>query len=391
MEPMRYVRTWMAVAGLAAIALFSSPAGAQRSGKGYFVYFGTYTRNVGKGIYAYRFDPATGRLTSMGLAAETPSPAFLVVHPNGRFLYAANEHDGEDTPGKNNTVSAFAIDPVTGKLTFLNKVSSGGEGPCYVSMDRGGRTLLVANYRSGSVAALPIQRDGRLRDATAFDQHPDPPADPAPTRPHVHGVVPSPDDRFALAADPPLDRVYVYRFDPAKGTLAPNDPAFVQLGLALGPRHLVFGPSGTYVYVNDEQGSAISTFAYQAAKGTLKEIQTLSTLPAGFSGRSATAEVHIDRAGRFLYVSNRGHDSIAIFSIDQAKGTLRLVDHAPAGGKTPRYFAFDPSGRFLMVANQNSASVVVNRVDVKTGRLTPVQTLTDIPEPVCIVFVPAVG
>lgn len=388
---MRCLRLCVAAVVLTATVLFPSHAGAQRSGQRYIMYLGTYTRNIGKGIYAYRFDAATGHLTSLGLMAESSSPAFLAVHPNGRFLYAANEHDGEDTVGKNNTVSAFAIDAVTGKLTFLNKVSSRGEGPCSVTMDRGGRTLLVANYRSGSVAALPVLGDGRLGDATGFDQHPDPKPESGQTRPHAHFAAPSPDDRFALVADPPLDRVYVYRFDPATGSIGPNDPPFVQLRADLGPRHLVFGPTGKYVYVNDEKGSAVSTFAYQADTGTLKELQTISTLPAGFAGTNTTAEIHLDSTGRFLYVSNRGRDDIAIFSIDQSSGTLALVDHAPAGGKTPRYFALDPSGRFLIVANQNSNSVVVNRVDAKTGRLTPVETETDTPEPVCIVFVPAAG
>ncbi len=382
----------MAAVLLAAAAWLASPAAAQRPVRGnageYIAYVGTYTRTTGKGIYAYRFDSATGRLSPIGLVAESSSPAFLAVHPTGRFLYAANEHDGPDTVGKNNTVSAFAIDPATGGLTFLNKVSSGGEGPCHISMDRAGRTLLVANYRSGSVAALPIQQDGRLGEATAVHQHPDPSSDP-PTRPHAHFVGPSPDDRFAFAPDPPLDRVYSYRFDPARSTLVPNAPAFVQLPTGLQPRHLVFGPTGKYVYVNDEKGSAISAFAYAAPTGTLKELQTISSLPAGFSGPNSTAEVQLDQAGRYLYVSNRGHDSIAQFSIDAANGTLALVGHTPSGGKTPRYFTFDPTGGFVLVANQNSRSVIVHRVDAKTGRLTPVQAVTDVFEPVCIVFVPA--
>lgn len=402
MAPMRIMRGCVATALLAGLGLFPAPAavhaGAQTSGASaagtghYFVYVGTYTHTIGKGIHSYRFDADTGQLTPTGLVTESSSPAFLVTHPNGRFLYAANEHNGEDTRGKNDTVSAFAIDRATGALTFLNKVSSRGEGPCYVSLDRGGRTLLVANYRSGSVAAMPILPDGRLGEASAFDQHPDPAPDAAgqPLRPHAHHASPSLDDRFAFSADPPLDRVMLYRFDPAKGALSPNNPPFVQMQKDLGPRRLVFHPGGKYAYVNAEKGSAVTVFAYQAAGGTLKELQTLSTLPPGFTGRNQTAEMQIDRAGRFLYVSNRGHDTIAIFSIDARHGTLTAVGHAPSGGRRPRYFALDPTGQFLLVANQDTHTVIVNRIDAKTGLLTPVQTMTEpTAEPVFIAFVPA--
>lgn len=386
---MRSLRASLAAALLAAAALLPTSAGAKPAGGAYFVYFGTYTINVGKGIYAARFDPSTGQLTPMGLVAETSSPSFLAVHPSGRFLYAANEHNGEDKPGKNDTVSAFAVDRTTGKLTFLNKVSSGGEGPCAISMDRAGTTLFVANYRSGSVAVLPIGADGHLGEVAAFDQQPDPPAGSKVARAHAHFALPSPDGRFVLSADPPLGRVYVYRFDPIKRSLVPGEPAFVQVPDGLGPRHIAFGRSGAFAYVNHEQGSEISTFAYDAATGGLNELQRLSTLPAGFTGRSGTAELQIDRSGRFLYVSNRGDNSLATFAIDQSKGTLALVEHQPTGGKVPRYFAFDPTGGFLLAANQASNTIVVNRVDAATGHYVPVQTLADIPEPVCIAFVPA--
>ncbi|MES1255299.1 MAG: lactonase family protein [Acidobacteriota bacterium] len=371
-------------------ALSSSPRAAHR-GSRYFMYVGTYTQGAAKGIYGYRVDTSTGATTSIGLVAETPNPSFLVVHPNGRFLYAANEHDGEDAVGKHYTVSAFAIDRKTGALTLLNKVSSQGEGPCYVSMDGAGRTLLVANYRSGSVAVLPVGADGRLAEATAVQQHPDPEPRTPPVRPHAHSVRPSPHDKFVYAPDPPLGRVYGYRFDPRAGTLAPTDPPFVQMRAGLGPRHVLFGLSGQFAYVNGEQGSTITTFAYNAATGALTELQTLSTLPAGFTGRSGTAELQIDQTGRFLYVSNRGDNSLALFAIDRRAGTLTPLGHLPTGGKVPRYFALDPSGRFLMAANQDSASVTINRVDAKTGRYELVQTLTEIPNPVCIVFVPAAG
>ncbi len=360
---------------------------AQSSANEYFVYFGTYTQNTGKGIYAYRFSPATGKLTSMGLAAPSPNPSFLTVDSSGRFLYAANERDDSIPAGKDNEVSAFAIDPTTGKLTFLNKVSSHGGGPCHVSIDRTGTVLLVANYGSGSVAALPIQRDGRLGEASSFDQHHGKSVDPArQTAPHAHFIAPSPDNRFALSADLGLDQVLVYRLDPSKGSLTANNPPFATLAPGAGPRHLAFHPTADFVYVNGEMKSTVSAFAYDKQAGRLTLVQTLSTLPAGFTGTSSTAEIQIDRGGKFLYVSNRGHDSIAIFAIDKATGKLTPVAHVPTGGKTPRFFTLDPTGAYLLAGNQNSNTVTVFRVDAGTGRLTPTQTLTDVPEAVTMVF-----
>jgi 6-phosphogluconolactonase len=389
MEPMRTKRVWIVLTGLALVGWLGWAAtAAQLSSEGYLVYFGTYTSSASKGIYAYRFQPATGTLTSLGLVAETPHPSFLAVHPNGRFLYAANEHDVNDAPGKPNTISAFAIDLKTGHLRFLNKVSSRGEVPCHLSIDQTGKTLFVANYGSGSVAALPIRQDGQLGEATAFDQHKGTSVDPArQTGPHAHFISTSPDNRFVLTADLGLDQVIVYRLDPVKGTLTPNDPPFAKLHPGAGPRHLAFHPTGKYVYVNGEMASTVSAFTYQADKGTLSEFQTISTLPSGFSGTNSTAEIQVDRAGRFLYVSNRGDNSIAVFAVDQASGKLTPVAHVPSGGKTPRYFTLDPSGNYLMAANQDSNTVVEYRVDTKTGRLAPIRTLADVPEPVCIVFV----
>jgi 6-phosphogluconolactonase len=378
---MRTLRLWSVLAGLASIG-FAGPASlkAQSPAKEYFAYFGTYTSKGTKGIYGYRFQPATGRLTPLGLVAQSPNPSFLAPHPNGRFLYAANEQEG--------TVSAFAVEPATGQLRLLNRVSSRGEWPCHVSLDRAGRTLLVANYGTGSVAAFAIQPDGRLGEATDVEQHRGKSVNPErQTGPHAHFIAPSPDGRFALVADLGLDQVLTYRFEPAKGVLTPNEPPFATLKPGSGPRHLAFHPNGKYVYVNGEMSSTVAAFSYEADRGALKELQTVSTLPAGFSGNTSTAEIEVDRAGRFLYVSNRGHDSIAVFAIDAANGRLTPVEQTSTGGRTPRNFTLDPSGTFLLAANQNSNTVVVFRVDAKTGRLTPAQTLTDVPEPVCIVFV----
>lgn len=376
---------------LAAVALIGAAGfgllAQSRPQQDYWVYFGTYTANASKGIYAYRFSPASGRLTPQGVAAETPNPSFLAVHPNGRFLYAANEHDNAIPAGKEDTVSAFAIDPATGKLRFLNKVSSRGGGPCHVSVDKTGTTLLVANYGTGSVAALPIGPDGRLGEAASVDQHQGKSVDPArQLGPHAHFIAPSPDNRFALSADLGLDQVLVYQLDPQKSRLVANAPPFAKLAPGAGPRHLAFSPAGDFVYVNGEMNSTVTVFAYDAKTGSLKPVQTISTLPSGFSGNSSTAEIQIDRAGKFLFVSNRGHDSIAIFSIDKAKGTLTAAGQVPTGGKTPRYFTLDPTGSFLFADNQASSTVSVFRMDPATAHLTAAETL-NVPEPVSTVFV----
>jgi 6-phosphogluconolactonase len=375
-------------AGLFFLRLSPAPAkAAQRVADEYLVYFGTYTRTAGKGIYAYRFRPGTGGLTPLGLAAETPHPSFVAVHPNGRFLYATNEHEGDDSPGVPNTVSAFAIDQSTGKLTLLNKVSAGGEGPCHLSVDKTGAILLVANFRNGSVAALPIQKDGHVAEATAVVQHQGSSVHPVRQRgPHAHFIAPSADNRFALVVDLGLDRVITYQLNPTKGTLTSAGASPTPPGSQ--PRHLAFHPSNRYVYVNGEATSTVSTFAYDIRTGMMKLLQTVSTLPADFSGESTTAEIQVDAAGRFLYVSNRGLDTIAVLKINQKDGQLSLVEQAPTQGKTPRFFTFDPSGKYVLAGNQNSNTVIVYRVDATTGHLTPTRTLTDVPEPACIVFVP---
>jgi 6-phosphogluconolactonase len=376
-----------ALAGLLLFLLGASIAAA--AGGEYFVYIGTYTRSRGKGIYTFRFQPATGKLTAVSLAAETPSPSFLAVHPNRKFLYAANEHDGPDVPGKNSTVSAFAIDPKTGALTLLNKVSSHGEGPAHIAVDKTGKALLAANYRSGSLALLPIQADGRLGEATGFAQHHGIGPKPRQEGPHAHGAAFSPDNRFALVADRGLDQVLIYRYDRSTGTLAPNDPPVFEATPGAGPRHLLFHPNGRILYELNEPGSTITVLAYGAAGGTMKRLQEITTLPPGFTGTNTTAQLQIDRARTFLYASNRGADNIAVFAIDPAKGTLTPVQHVSTQGKTPRDFSLDPTGNYLFAANQNSDSIVLFRVDATTGRLTPAgQTLEHVPEPTCVVFVP---
>ncbi len=351
------------------------------------VYVGTYTITKSKGIYAYRFDAATGRLTSVGLVANTTNPSFLAVHPSRRFLYAVNEIANYDS-GKSGGVSAFAIDRETGKLTFLNEVSSHGADPCYVSLDKTGKFVLVANYSGGSIAVFPVLEDGRLGEASAFVQHTGSSVNPKRQEgPHAHSIDTSPDNRFLLAADLGLDRLLVYRFDPFKGSLEPNDPAFAKINPGAGPRHFAFHPGGRFVFAVNEMGSSISAFSYDAARGSLRELQTISMLPKDFASQSDAAEIEVHPSGKFLYGSNRGHDSIAVFAIEAGKGTLTPVEYVPTQGKTPRNFAIDPTGSYMVVANQDSDNLVVFRMDAKTGRLTPNGKVPDVPSPVCVKFV----
>jgi len=378
------------LAALSAPLLFTPHTGAAEraaSKSKYLVYVGTYTGKGSKGIYAYRFDPATDQLSSLGLAAETVNPSFLAVDPTRRFLYAVNEisqYEGRSGGG----VSAFAIAAETGKLTFLNEVPSGGAGPCHVSVDKTGRYALVANYGGGSVAVFPILKDGRLGEASAFVQHKGASINPQRQEgPHAHSIYTSPDNRFVISADLGLDEVLIYRFDAAKGTLTPNYPAFAVTSSGAGPRHFAFHPNGKFGYVIDEMMSTITAFSYQQASGALDVIQTISTLPQDFKGQSNAAEVEVHASGKYLYGSNRGHDSIAVFAINARKGTLTPVEDVPTLGKEPRSFAIDPTGAFLFAANQNSDNIVEFRIDPANGRLSPTGKVLEVSTPVCVIFV----
>jgi 6-phosphogluconolactonase len=376
---------WLTPVLFAAVAL-----GADRaSGSDYLAYTGTYTGKNSKGIYVFRFNSATGKLTPLGLAAETTSPSYLAVHPNHRFLYAVAEVDNFGGQ-KSGAVSAFSIDHSTGKLTFLNQVSSHGSGPCHVMVDPTGKTVLVANYNSGSVAALPVNPDGRLREASAAIQHHGTSVNPERQEgPHAHCINTSPDNRFVLAADLGLDEVLVYRFDPARGSLTPNDPPFGKAPLGAGPRHFVFSPNSRFVYVINEIQCTASTFSYDAARGALKLLATVSTVPKGYkvTKDDSTAEIRVHPSGKFVYGSNRGPDSIAVFSVDSTAGTLHPIEYVSTQGKTPRGFNIDPTGSYLIAGNQDSDSLVVFRIDQKTGRLTPTGQKLEAYAPVDVEFV----
>jgi len=379
---------------LAALAVQSVPtlgvcgAGPGAAPNKYIVYIGTYTAKGSKGIYSCRFDPATDRLDSMGLAAETADPSFLAVDPSRRHLYAVNEvseFQGHSSGG----VSAFTVAPGTGKLTFLNEVASGGAGPCHLTVDKTGKFVLVANYGGGSLAVFPILSDGSLGKASAFVQHKGASVNPQRQEgPHVHSVYMSPDNRFVISADLGLDEVFVYRFDPAKGTLEPNIPPSATVSSGAGPRHFAFTPNGKFGYVIDEIQSTITPFGYEAAKGALDVLQPVSTLPPDFKGESTGAEVAVHPSGKFLYASNRGLDSIAVFSISSKKGTLTLSAEVPTLGKTPRSFSIDPTGEYLFVANQDSDNVVQFRINPTTGLLSPTGQVLQAPSPVCVTFLP---
>ncbi len=352
----------------------------------YLLYVGTYTDKGAKGIYVYRYNAGSGQLSHPELAAETANPSFVTINDTERFLYAVNEvrkYQNESSGG----VSAFAVEK-GGRLRLLNEVPSGGADPCYVSLDKSGKYVLVANYTGGSISVFPVQQDGSLGAATAFVQH----KGSGPNRErqeaaHAHWIETSPDNRFAIAADLGMDQLVVYRLD--GGKLTPNDPPFAKTEPGAGPRHLAFAPNGKFAYVINELQSTVSVFSYDAASGTLHPLQTISALPKEFSGENTAAEIAVLPDGRFLFASNRGHDSIAVFSIDKSKGTLRLIDNFSVKGRTPRSFVIDPTGSRLLVANQDTGNIVIFRINRSTGRLTATGDEVKVPAPVCLKFTAA--
>lgn len=351
-----------------------------------FVYFGAYTRRDSRGIYVAELDLKTGKLSANSLAAESVNPSFLAIHPDGNTLYAVNEignYQGEKAGG----VSAFKINHETGALDLINQESSKGAGPCHLVVDALGQNILVANYGGGSVACLPIEADGSVQPASAFVQHQGSSVNPRRQQgPHGHSINVDPQNKFAVAADLGLDKLLVYRFDAEGGTLTANDPAFASVVPGAGPRHFAFHSSGDFAYVINELNCTVTAFNYDTAAGKLSELQTVSTLDVPQQKGFSTAEVQVHPSGRFLYGSNRGHDSIAVFTIHPSSGRLTLIQVEPTGGATPRNFGIDPTGRYLLAANQNSDNVVVFRIDANTGRLTPTGQELKVPTPVCVKF-----
>jgi 6-phosphogluconolactonase len=379
---------------IAAPALFVSATAAPQKrtpNKPYLVYVGTYTsKSSSKGIYVYSFDPGTGKLTSLGVAAESEDPSFLALHPSGKYLYAVNEIDHFGAQ-KSGAASAFSIDRQTGKLTLLNQVATRGAGPCHISLDKSGKSALVANYDGGSVTSFPVHDDGTLGEAADFVQHHGSSVNKDRQEgPHAHWIGTSPDNHFAFVADLGLDEVLVYRFDASKGTVTPSNPPYTKLDPGSGPRHVAFHPNGKFVYVLSEMEDSVSVFSYKASNGSLSPLQTISALSIlrkEHKGFREAAEIAVHPSGKFLYASNRaGIDTISAFFIDPAKGTLHLKDEYPTMGKTPRNFAIDPTGKFLLAANQESNNIVVFRIDSITGALSPTGDTAEVPAPVCITF-----
>ena len=350
------------------------------------VYIGTYTGPKSKGIYAFRFNQASGALTSIGLAAETPSPSWLTASPSGQFLFAANETNNVDAD-KSGGVSAFRIDRATGGLTALNSQSSRGAHPCHLAVDRAGTHLLVANYTGGNLAVLPIGADGRLGPASQVVQHKGSSVNADRQKePHAHSIDFDPAGRFAVSADLGADRIFVYRYDPKGGRLSAGLHPAVAADPGAGPRHVAFLPDGAFAFAINELASTITSYTWDAGRGALKTLSTVSTLPAPHRGNS-TAEIRVHPSGRFVYGSNRGHDSIAVYRVSPT-GSLSLVEYEPTRGKTPRNFTIDPSGQWIVAANQASDSLSVFRIHQKTGALTPSGPLASVGAPVSVAFVP---
>lgn len=370
------------VAAVLLVALATTFASAQAAdAASYWVYIGTFTDHGSKGIYLMHMDAASGALTQPELAVEAASPAFMALHPNHHFLYSVNEIN-------TGTVSAFSIDEQSGKLTFLNKESSAGHGPTHLVVDPEGKNVLTANYGSGSVAVLPIESDGKLAAPSSVDQHTGKGADPSRQEgPHAHCINVDPSGHYALSSDLGLDKIFVYRFDPAAHTIAANDPPFGTVAPASGPRHLAFSPDGHHLYLVNEMACTVTAFNYDASHGTMSEFQTIMTLPEDFHGQKSTAEVAVHPSGKFLYASNRGDaNSISIFTIDPSDGKLTAAGRVSTEGRAPRDFALDPSGKWLLAANQDTDNIVEYRIDPESGALHPTGANIKTPTPVCITF-----
>jgi 6-phosphogluconolactonase len=361
--------------------------GWSAEGDGQLLYVGTYTVGTpSAGVYILRMDPRTGQLRQVGTVDVGPNPSYLAIHPNGQVLYAVNEvekFNGVSGGG----VSAFAIASASGALTHRNSQSSGGAGPCYVSLDRSGRLVLVADYDAGRIAVLPVRRDGSLAPATQVIHHVGSgPVKDRQADPHAHCIVADPSNRFVLAADLGADRVFVYRLHVGAKSLTRVEGGEAVMRPGSGPRHIVFHPALPVVYVANELASTVSTLRFDPARGRLTLLDNRSTLPAGWNGKNDTADIHISRSGRNVYVSNRGHNSIAVLSVAKSTGALTLDQIVSTEGATPRNFSLDPTGRWLLAANQDSNSIVVFSRDEESGRLTPTQQRIAVPSPVCVRF-----
>jgi 6-phosphogluconolactonase len=359
------------------------------------VYVGTYTEPIlfgtgkilagqGAGIYLFTLDVASGALEPLDVVKGVRNPSYLAFDPAHRFLYAVNELK-EFEGAASGAVSAFAVDPENGSLTFLNHKPSHGTDPCHLAVDTAGAHVLVANFMSGSVCVLPILEDGSLGDATDFVQHHGSSVDPVrQTGPHAHAVTLDLEGRFLFVPDLGLDKLVVYEYDAARGKLQSRPELWASLAPGAGPRQVAFHPHGRLAYLINELNSTISAYRYDGATGALSEIQTVPTLPADFAGANTCAEVQVGPSGKFLFGSNRGHDSIVIYAIDEEDGTLTLIGHMPTQGQSPRNFAISPDGQYLIAANQDTNNLVTFKIDPASGQLTPTGYQVEVPTPVCV-------
>jgi 6-phosphogluconolactonase len=374
-----------------------APFGLRAAPKSFLVYWGTYTEGGGqfgngesKGIYVSHMDAGSGKITPPELAAETPNPSWLVISPDRQYLYAVNERLEAGGKVPTGEVSAFSIDRKTGKLTSINRVSSRGGQPCHIATDKSGRMAMVANWYTGSTAAFAIGRHGELGESTAFSQHEGPRSGaPAPGQPqiHCHSVVVTPDNRFLLSTDTGLNRVYVFRLDPSKATFTPHDPPFLGLEKPTNPRHLALHPNTRWAYVSNEiNPGGCTMLRFDAARGILQEGPVAASVPANYKGRVSPAECVVHPSGRFVYESNRGHNSIAAFRVNPDDGTLTLIEAFLPGGETPRSFAIDPNGEFLIAMMQRTGTIIPLRIDQQTGKLSPAGDPLKLPLPVCAEF-----
>jgi 6-phosphogluconolactonase len=347
-----------------------------------YVYFGSHSAGPGKGFSLSHFNVESGALTKPEFLIEAKEPAYFVIHRDSKHLYACNS----GSPGE---LSAYAIDSATGQLKLLNQKPAGGSDPSYISIDKTGRYALAANYSGGNICVYEIQPDGSFGARTAFVQQTGKSVDlQRQTHAYAHSIIVDPSNRFVLVADLGVDKIFIYKFNEKDGSLSPNDTPFVTVKPGSGPRHVKFHPNGKWVYLINEMNSSINSYMWDGSKGTLKEFQNISTLPKDFTGANTCAELEVHPNGKFLYGSNRGHNSIAVFSINQTTGQLTLIQHIATGGNTPRNFAFDPTEKWIICTNQKSNNAVVFGVDGATGYLTQIGEPVEIPAPFCERFLP---
>ena len=386
-------RAFLRAAGAATLLAQRIPA----AGKQYFVYWGTYTTSLprfangqSKGIYVSRFNSETGQLSTPEVAAETKSPSYLAIHPSGRFLYAVNELGDEDKETAPGYITAFSIDRTTGKLKQLNRTSTRGVMPCHLNLDKTGSMMAVANWSSGSSVSMPVHKDGTLGEVATVYQHSGersgvPPGGP-PVEVHCHSVNFTPDNRFLVTTDTGLNKVFIHGVDVAKGTFTEHDPPFLGLKHQANPRQFRFHPNGKWAYISNESGPGCTMLSYDARRGAFEEGPTARTVPESYRERMTCAEVEVHPSGKFVYVSNRGHNSVAVMSIDQATGAPSLIEAFPLGGKNPRSFNIDPTGGYLFAMLQQSHAIVPLRIDLETGKLSRSGENIPLSAPVCAKF-----